>query len=1088
VNVSSIAREMGLPISTVNDAIKRIEGKYDKGLSFDGEDDYVSINDSTSLSIIGNQITIEAWIKINSYAASETQVICKGDDNDWIWGISVMDSGSIRILVYSNNNDFFNSNAVLSLDTWHHVVVRYNGTHKSIFIDAKKEGERSATGNIIERASDKSVFIGDRPGSMYDLFFNGTIDNVCIYDRALNIEEIKAKYHEKSKFWINVSSLPASQLTQLYMYYGNPLASSQSDFDSTFTKDYGESGLVGLWHMDEGLGLMTNDSSGNGNHGTLVNGAVWESGDGGQWDGRDEVNFSYGSALEFDGIDDYVDCGDDSSQDIDGKNITILAWIKATASDEDYNIIVDKYDEVVFDDEGYRFFLSAGKLRVYLGDGLDANSFVDGDGPDLRDNKWHHVGVTYNGTIEILWLDGEVAESQPLNITLNPAERDLFLGINGQHIATLLWNFNGTMDEIRIFNRSLTQGEIRAYYERRKYANPEPVVIVGTEEIYQMYMPFGTYTSDIFDSGENTTTWNTINWWETLPPETLITFATRSGNTQDPDDGTWSSWSTEILNSSGIQITSPRSRYIQYQATLTTTNRSVTPFLLEVNVYYALNSVSIPNNLTPANGNWTSDNTPTFTWTFNDPESDSQGGFIIEIDDDLNFGSVDFTSGEVISSAQEWTIPTSIPDGTWYWHVKTMDEYGVWSNWSGSGDNWSLNIDTTPPEPPIDLFSDPDTWVSFNSFTIDWTNPSDFSGIKDGCWYKLGSPPTSNSDGTWKNLKPFNIQSTYGVEPLYVWLEDKVGNVYYMNYSFVNLYLDQSPPFIYHNLITTWTENLSIPIYATITDLRDVEEAILFYRMIGESDFTEVLMFKNGDNYTGLIPSSNVTSPGIDYLIYASDGLNDVTFPYQVVTINIPYIDVEPPKIFHNPIPNRPINQSVMIAATITDNIDVTEAILFYRIKGTLTYFNISMNQNGNIYYADIPQSNITLAGLEYYILAKDGNLSSTHPIMNPQETPHLITFEGVDDDTEPKDDDEDFLTTFWWLLLLLIILVVLILFLISRRRREKEEESVAVAEHDTTVVKSKEPEKIFDKEQPKTKLSEEEPEPRESSDESYQF
>jgi hypothetical protein len=187
-------------------------GKFGKALSFDGVDDHVDVSDSTSLKITGNQITIEAWIKINSYANSETQVICKGEDDNWIWGISVRDTGSIRLLVYSNNNDYFDSNTVLSLNKWFYVVVRYNGTHKTIFIDAKKEGEKAATGNIIERANDKSIYIGDRVGSMYDLFFDGIIDDLAIYNRALSIQEIKDHFENRTLNYPQVGYLTSKPI------------------------------------------------------------------------------------------------------------------------------------------------------------------------------------------------------------------------------------------------------------------------------------------------------------------------------------------------------------------------------------------------------------------------------------------------------------------------------------------------------------------------------------------------------------------------------------------------------------------------------------------------------------------------------------------------------------------------------------------------------------------------------------------------------------------------------------------------------------------------------------------------------------
>jgi len=66
-----------------------------------------------------------------------------------------------------------------------------------------------------------------------------------------------------------------------------------------------DGGLVGLWHMNEGSGNITNDSSGLGNNGTCYNAGHlcnWTVG-----------RFGYG--VLFDGVDDYVDCGNDASLD-----------------------------------------------------------------------------------------------------------------------------------------------------------------------------------------------------------------------------------------------------------------------------------------------------------------------------------------------------------------------------------------------------------------------------------------------------------------------------------------------------------------------------------------------------------------------------------------------------------------------------------------------------------------------------------------------------------------------------------------------------------------------------------------------------
>jgi len=75
-----------------------------------------------------------------------------------------------------------------------------------------------------------------------------------------------------------------------------------------------DDGLVAEWHFDEGYGSVLKDSSGNGNDGTIY-GATW-------------VDGKFGKALSFDGVDDYVDCGNDRIFDFGTNTFTIETWVK----------------------------------------------------------------------------------------------------------------------------------------------------------------------------------------------------------------------------------------------------------------------------------------------------------------------------------------------------------------------------------------------------------------------------------------------------------------------------------------------------------------------------------------------------------------------------------------------------------------------------------------------------------------------------------------------------------------------------------------------------------------------------------------
>ena len=118
------------------------------------------------------------------------------------------------------------------------------------------------------------------------------------------------------------------------------------------------------------------------------------------------------------------------------------------------------------------------------------------------------------------------------------------------------------------------------------------------------YAPSGSFTSRLFDAGA--AHWLTLNWTGSTPAGTTVGFDTRSGNTSNPDDGTWSGWSPV----NGATVTSPDSRYVQYRATLTTGTAASSPVVESVTLIYDAPAIATPTN-TPVPP--TATNTPTNT-------------------------------------------------------------------------------------------------------------------------------------------------------------------------------------------------------------------------------------------------------------------------------------------------------------------------------------------------------------------------------------------------------------------------------------------------------------------------------------------
>ena len=108
-------------------------------------------------------------------------------------------------------------------------------------------------------------------------------------------------------------------------------------------------------------------------------------------------------------------------------------------------------------------------------------------------------------------------------------------------------------------------------------ANPGKLFLLSSERAAR-----GTYESDARDA-QMLATWGSLRWRGSVPKDSKIELATRSGNTETPDE-TWSAWSPTYTSADGSPITSPKARYIQWRAILT--GKGDGPVLTSVNAAY----------------------------------------------------------------------------------------------------------------------------------------------------------------------------------------------------------------------------------------------------------------------------------------------------------------------------------------------------------------------------------------------------------------------------------------------------------------------------------------------------------------------
>ena len=200
-----------------------------------------------------------------------------------------------------------------------------------------------------------------------------------------------------------------------------------------------------------GSGYLLPDLSGRGNHGTLTNMDA-----GTDWVGA-AVRGVHGRVLDYDGTNDYTDCGTKLNAALVDK-LTISMW----AVFRTRNTVNAAISNLAGGNNGFALEMgrTASKL-TWLQNGASIDAISTGS---ITDADWHHIVVTRNGTTGnwtiMFAIDGVTSTH---TTTVNPVAASIsgMLAIGRYGSFTGGFNFNGQIGEVAIYQRALSEAEIR---------------------------------------------------------------------------------------------------------------------------------------------------------------------------------------------------------------------------------------------------------------------------------------------------------------------------------------------------------------------------------------------------------------------------------------------------------------------------------------------------------------------------------------------------------------------------------------------------------------------------------------------------
>ncbi|HSC92403.1 MAG TPA: LamG-like jellyroll fold domain-containing protein [Gaiellaceae bacterium] len=497
---------------TINGPTWVTTGRYGNALSFDGVNDIVTVADANDLDLTTG-MTLEAWVNPAALGNSWRTVLMKEQTGDMTYDLYAHGGGGAskvptgEAFVAGSPLSALGTSA-LALNTWTHLALTFDGSALRLYVNGAAAATALRGGAMA--TSTGALRIGGN--TIWSEWFSGRIDEVRVYNRALTQTEIQAdmaapvgtpappdtspptapgtptasvaggdvslawgaatddvgvvRYDVHRATTTGFTPSAANRIAQptttsytdpglapgTYYYKvvaadaaGN-LGPASGEASATVTTPPPPppptGGLVAAWSFDAGSGTTAADATGKGHTGT-INGPTWVT------TGR------YGNALSFDGVNDIVTVADANDLDLT-TGMTLEAWVNPAALGNSWRTVLMKEQtgNIVYD----LYAHGSGASKLPTGEAFAGGSVASVAATSaLALNAWAHLAVTYDGSALRLYVNGTLAGTTLRTGSIATSTGALRIGGN------TIWSewFSGRIDEMRVYNRALTQAEIQ---------------------------------------------------------------------------------------------------------------------------------------------------------------------------------------------------------------------------------------------------------------------------------------------------------------------------------------------------------------------------------------------------------------------------------------------------------------------------------------------------------------------------------------------------------------------------------------------------------------------------------------------------
>jgi hypothetical protein len=422
------ADAVGANHGTLFNSVAFTPGEVNQSFDLDGVSAHVRVPDSPSLRLT-NAITIEGWIYPTAVGGAYHDIFSKWDiiafQDQRSYGTGIVPDGTFAftlcpfgttttIVIYSPN--------VVPANQWTHFVDTYDGSSVKIYLNGVLQTEAAYNLGIFPGNSAVGIgaSVGQGAPGQFISPFKGKIDEISVYNRALTPDEVQMLYNAGAagKCFVPRCVPPPS-------------------------------GLVSWWSA-ESTGVDTVGT----NNGSLINSVAFNAG-------------MVGQSFDLDGVSAHVRIPDSPNLHFTNA-MSIEGWIFPTAVGGAYHDIFTKWDMIPFRDQRCygTGIVPNGTFAFTLCPIGTTTTIVIYSTNAIPANQWTHFVDTYDGSSVKIYLNGSLQTQAAYNLGIFPGNSEVGIGASvgqgapGQFISP----FQGKIDEISVYNRALTPGEVQALY------------------------------------------------------------------------------------------------------------------------------------------------------------------------------------------------------------------------------------------------------------------------------------------------------------------------------------------------------------------------------------------------------------------------------------------------------------------------------------------------------------------------------------------------------------------------------------------------------------------------------------------------